>query len=931
MKKKYSIILLIFISFTSLAQERPPIQVYNTKDYNAENQNWAISQGENQHIYVANNKGLLEFDGAKWKLYPTPNKTILRSVCAVNNRIYAGNYMDFGYWETDENNSLVYLSLSNKLTIPIIQDEQFWKIIPIDNWILFQSLNRIYIYNTLNESYEFIDTDTSITGIYKYNNDIYFQQINKGLYVLKNGTASLISDDENLKNNIIVNVFNQNDLLLILTQDKGFYTLENNVLIPNKKFNNNLILNSSVYSGIDLKNGSFLLGTISDGIIHIDASGKVNHQINNSNGLSNNTVLSIFEDVDNNAWLGLDNGINCINFKSPYRIFNDDKGLLGTVYASKIYDNNLYIGSNQGLFYKPINSNEEFTFIEGTQGQIWCLIEYDNTLFCGNNFGTFIIKDKRANKIANVQGTWDIKPITNNPNLLLQGNYNGLNVLQKAGSSWEFKNKIEGFDISSRHFELKSDSEILVNHEHKGVYQLEIDKEFLKVNKIKKNNSITKSKNSSIFRYNNRIMYSSDKGIFEFLDEIFIKDTLLSSIYKEGGYISGKTVLDATHNSLWVFTENNINRLSPGSLSNQPNLMSVPISYRLRNGFNGYENIIHIKNEEYLLGTSSGYIIIDLEKLDSADKNYSIQITQIRGVKHKNNDTYQDINTIEYGEFENVENNFEFYFSVPVYGKYQEIQYQFRLEGIYDQWSDWSTSSNAIFKNLPFGTYKFEVRGKVGESLTSSQLYSFQIKRPWYLTNVFIVIYIIGIILLLTIMHNLYKLYYKKQRTMLLEKSQKELHLKELESEQQLMYLKNENLVKDIDSKNRELAVSTMSLIKKNEFLSNVKNELKDSKDIKSVIKLIDKNITNNDDWKLFEEAFNNADKDFLNKIKSKHNELTPNDLKLCAYLRLNLSSKEIAPLLNISHKSVEVKRYRLRKKMNLPHNLNLTSYILEI
>ena len=113
MKKKYSIILLIFISFTSLAQERPPIQVYNTKDYNAENQNWAISQGENQHIYVANNKGLLEFDGAKWKLYPTPNKTILRSVCAVNNRIYAGNYMDFGYWETDENNSLVYLSLSN--------------------------------------------------------------------------------------------------------------------------------------------------------------------------------------------------------------------------------------------------------------------------------------------------------------------------------------------------------------------------------------------------------------------------------------------------------------------------------------------------------------------------------------------------------------------------------------------------------------------------------------------------------------------------------------------------------------------------------------------------------------------------------------------------------------------------------------------------
>ena len=69
----------------------------------------------------------------------------------------------------------------------------------------------------------------------------------------------------------------------------------------------------------------------------------------------------------------------------------------------------------------------------------------------------------------------------------------------------------------------------------------------------------------------------------------------------------------------------------------------------------------------------------------------------------------------------------------------------------------------------------------------------------------------------------------------------------------------------------------------------------------------------------------------FIKKIKSLHPELTPNDLRLCAYLRLNLPSKEIAPLLNISHRSVEVKRYRLRKKMNLDHKENLTEYILNL
>jgi len=81
----------------------------------------------------------------------------------------------------------------------------------------------------------------------------------------------------------------------------------------------------------------------------------------------------------------------------------------------------------------------------------------------------------------------------------------------------------------------------------------------------------------------------------------------------------------------------------------------------------------------------------------------------------------------------------------------------------------------------------------------------------------------------------------------------------------------------------------------------------------------------------MFQEAFNNADKNFIKKIKAIHSELTPNDLRLCAYLRLNLSSKEIAPLLNISPRSVEVKRYRLRKKMKLDHDENLTDYIINI
>ena len=132
------------------------------------------------------------------------------------------------------------------------------------------------------------------------------------------------------------------------------------------------------------------------------------------------------------------------------------------------------------------------------------------------------------------------------------------------------------------------------------------------------------------------------------------------------------------------------------------------------------------------------------------------------------------------------------------------------------------------------------------------------------------------------------------------------------------MHFKNLDLQKDIDSKNRELGLSTMNLIKRNELLGTIKKELGGTKkieDISNVIKLINNNLNTSDDWKLFEEAFKNTDKGFMKKLKSEHTNLTSNDLRLCTYLRLNLSSKEIAPLLKYFYTKCRSKEVSFKKK----------------
>jgi DNA-binding CsgD family transcriptional regulator len=371
--------------------------------------------------------------------------------------------------------------------------------------------------------------------------------------------------------------------------------------------------------------------------------------------------------------------------------------------------------------------------------------------------------------------------------------------------------------------------------------------------------------------------------------------------------------------------------MAPSALSSELKLNNVPLSETLPKGLTGYENISHLSEDKFLIGAASGYVIIDFNRFK--EKTTSVNINDITISDQDINEKKVKLN--ESGEFENNYNNIEFSFSVPDYDKYLDTEYQFQLEGIDNHWSRWTKTPTATYKYLPFGNYIFKVRAKVGNKLSINEAkYNFKIQRPFLLSNFVIAIYLIALWLFSLLVHNIYKRYYKKQREKLLLKTQQDLELKELENQKQLMEYKNDKLKQDIENKNRELGISTMNLIKKNEFLNNIKKELKsvdNSKCVKDVVKIIDKNLNNSDDWNLFEEAFNNADKDFLKKIKGLHPSLTSNDLRLCAYLRLNLSSKEIAPLLNISPRSVEVKRYRLRKKMALEHESSLTDYILEI
>ena len=924
---KYLIICILGICGTLYTQSLSPLQSFPIEEYGAGNQNWMITQGKNNEIYVANNEGLLTFDAERWKLYPT--NSIVRSVAFFDGVLFTGSYMDFGYWTQETNGELTYHSLVVEHDIKMIEDEQFWNIFRIQDNLVFQSLNRIIFLNRTSNELRFITPEKPILKSFVVADRLYLQLEGDGIFQYASTGISYVFGRSEFQDTEVIEIFPLSDGLRVLTSSKGFFSYRNNRLRPWPILHPNL-QNELVYSGLRSRKGDYVIGTVTDGLYVVSENGRTSKHFNFEKGLLNNTILSIFEDKDSNFWLGLDNGINCMLTNSPLQFYYDSKGQLGTVYASKRFQDKLYIASNRGLFFRSFdNPDEKFKPIPGLSGQNWNLEIVNDVLFVGHDRGTFFVNGKTAIRIGSYIGAWVHRNV--NRNTILVGAYDGLHVLNRINGVWKYAYKISGFDISSRHMEIINEREILISHEYKGVYHLTLSEDRTVAEKVDLLD-IRRGRHASLAKLDQTIFYLSPDGMFRFDQqaEDFLPLAISSKMFANDSYLTGKMIVDQ-QNQIWTFFENNIALLERNIFDSSFSVQKIPLHSNFRKTNLGFENIGDLNNGSYIIGTINGFMTLSLNQYVTPSS--SLFFSQISAYDL----TQKEINLPfdKQVKLPSEKNNIQFSFSVPYYSKLNSIQYQWFLENYHKDWVPLKDQSSVEFKNLDFGDYTFYVRAQSGQQQVGDVLsYSFAIDYPWYISIWAILIYILLLSLLSLLVNNLYTSYYKKQQLKYIEETKKELALKELSNTKILVEAKNEQLNQRIESKNRELAISTMSMIKKNTLLGSSKDELihvNELSEVKKVIRNIDKNINDNEDWTYFEEAFNNADKDFLKKIKELHPKLTPNDLRLCAYLRLNLSSKEIASLLNISPKSVEIKRYRLRKRMNLEHKTNLIGYILSV
>jgi DNA-binding CsgD family transcriptional regulator len=209
---------------------------------------------------------------------------------------------------------------------------------------------------------------------------------------------------------------------------------------------------------------------------------------------------------------------------------------------------------------------------------------------------------------------------------------------------------------------------------------------------------------------------------------------------------------------------------------------------------------------------------------------------------------------------------------------------------------------------------------------------SFYIAPHWYQSVWMNLVYALVLLGVFGFLNTIHQKRLETQRRRLLLEKERELH-------QQRIQTRNIQLQHDVLNKSKELASSTFHLIRKNEALLQIKEELirfkaenadrPAAKHYQKMLRLVDEHLGNEQDWQVFEDNFNQVHDEFFKKLKTMFPTITPGDLRLAAYLRMNLSSKEIAPLLHLSIRGIENKRYRLRRKLEFEGDDNLVEFLM--
>lgn len=912
----------------------PYVRNFPRDAYGASNQNWVVTQDSAGIIYVGNHSGLLEYDGCRWTLHPVDGGGAVRSVCICGDRIYAGSYQEFGYFERNEAGSLEYFSLSSALSPGDLHNQQIWSITDFGGLVYFQSFGGYYGYSPADGTVRFHRVHFSLNRFVRSNDGSCIAIPFKDGIFMFDGHEMPVPDDRRQVGSPVKDItpFIGKGCFLAATESDGIMHFGPDGRMEWKTDADGRLRKAGLNRIMVTRDSTVLVGTVLNGLFAFDISGRLLWHLDADNGLQNNTVLDMAEDREGNVWLALHYGVSMVD--KAGRVAIRKWRQIGSVYDVQPFGDSIYIATGQGLFRTDMSGGRA-SLVPGTEGFVIDLHLADRVnLVVGHNNSTLCIRpDGSVRRLSGKGGGMCIRNVEmEDGELLLVSGYTTFSVYRKdkASGQWLYSHEMKGFSNPVQSFELDNDGHIWAGHSNSGLFRITPEDGFRSVREVvflPSPDSVTAAK-TGVFKVNDRIVFTDGRRCYAYdgiRDEIVPYDRLNGAM---GRFSAAKRIVRAGGDRYWFITG------AEAALADFSGDAPEIVNYL---GFSDYgfvmldnfENIVPGQDGISYLCIHNGIAAISDSRRQS---EASFPLVSIAGVSAYGSDGSAGTALFPGDGSEDVpykRNNLTFKLSSPIYGS--PVHIRARLSGIDEDWAAVAPDGVVSYSRLPAGRYTFEAgcedaAGSIGNIVS----FSFRIRPPFYASVAGWILWTALFAGLVTAMYVLIRRHGLKEARTLKEKQDREI-----------MRLENEKLQAELAWQAKDLAGISMNLIRRSEMLQTLKDELESQKEAlgtqypnkyyNRMMSLIEGNMSSDQEWDAFYKNFDMIHDKFFRHLSERYPSLSPSDLKLCALLRLNMDTKEIAKMLNITVRGVETRRYRLRRKLGLASDESLSVFLINM
>ncbi len=793
MSRIFAAVVFLFTCYLSTAQINqygiPQIKNYPPEITKGSEQNWSIVQDHRGIIYVGNDeKGILEFDGHEWRTIPIPNKSIVRSLAVgEDGTVYAGAVADFGHLKPDATGNLYYESLLPHLDTSYYNFADVWKTYFHKGKTYFCSTNYFFIYDPETREIEVVDPHKhTLFGFIELDN-FYAGSYTEGLMIVEDDTTLVVPGGEyyKLKNIFALEQFDDNRLL-IGTPESGFslyHTQTGNVDSAFASERANQFARQNLISHLlALPGDRFLISTQNGGLATMNGEGQLEEIITKSDGMQDRTVyysyLNPRKSHNDPVWAALSIGVSRINLNSPFRIFRESAGFLGLINTIEQLDDDLYIGTKTGL-YKLTFPEGKATFnrVGDSNRTVWDLQKFDLgtygealltafeegiALLHPNGTIEYIdqkVRDKKQYQDSKYK-SYIIYRDRFEPSRVYLGLRNNIAYLHYQDGTWTEEYMLENLRSEVRSITMDQAGNLWFGTKIEGIGYTNPNDTTSSVHFLGEEEGLPSNDGNYVTTVSEQLCIATKEGLYRFDSGsgTLVPDSAFNRALPEGKNSIFRIEEDEHEGEYWVSFENSehgwliakMKKEHEGYKALYRPFLSLPdfsadaiLNVPGKGVWFTNSNVLYHFDDTYPSGPDTTFRAV-IRKVTLAGDSVLFNGAFIRGSDEQGFHLSQDQNQNRLPEILHELNNIEIRWSCPYFDQEEELEYSFILEGFSKGWSDWDKLYYKDFTNLPHGTYTFKVRARnIYGVISKTGSYTFTILRPWYLSFIAFVGYLI--------------------------------------------------------------------------------------------------------------------------------------------------------------------------------------------